>query len=154
MEIQDAIAQTLGRGLGQEDVWKIAQLAELKKFQGGDTIVRQFDKNSDLIIVLDGTAQINTFNDELISEIGLGSIIGEISLVDEQPRSATVRSIQFTEVAIIPAAKLKELLKSDAVVAAAVYKNIAQTLCTRLRHATIHLDGLMSSKGPIPVGRS
>jgi CRP/FNR family cyclic AMP-dependent transcriptional regulator len=153
MEIQDAIAQTLGRRLSEENVWKIAQLAEVKKFNGGDTIVRQFDKNSDLIIVLDGTAQINTFNDELISEVATGSIIGEISLVDEQPRSATIRSIHFTEVAIIPAAKLKRLLDEDTVIAAAVYRNIAQTLCTRLRHATIHLDGLMSSKGPIPVGR-
>ena len=38
---------------------------------------------TDLIIVLDGNAQIKTFNDELITEIGPGSIIGEISLVDE-----------------------------------------------------------------------
>lgn len=153
MEIQDAISQTLGRGLSDEDSWKIAELAEVKKFQGGDTIVRQFDKNSDLIIVLDGTAQIKTFKDELISEIGAGSIIGEISLVDEQPRSATIRSILYTEVAIIPATKLRALLEQDPKLASAVYKNIAQTLCTRLRHATIHLDGLMGSKGPIPVGR-
>ena len=153
MEVQDAISQTLGRGLSEEHVWKMAALAEVKKFAGGDTIVRQFDKNSDLIIVLDGSAQINTFNDELISEIGPGSIIGEISLVDEQPRSATIRSIQYTQVAVIPAAKLRDLIAQDPVVAAGVYKNIAQTLCTRLRHATIHLDGLMSSKGPIPTGR-
>lgn len=153
MEIQDAIARTLGRGLSEENVWKMASLAEVKKFSGGDTIVRQFDKNSDLIIVLDGTAQINTFNDELISEIGPGSIIGEISLVDEQPRSATIRSMKYTEVAIIPAASLRELMKHDPQLAAGVYRNIAQTLCTRLRHATIHLDGLMSSKGPVPIGR-
>ncbi|MFI5386496.1 MAG: cyclic nucleotide-binding domain-containing protein [Fimbriimonadales bacterium] len=153
MDIQSAIAQTLGRGLSDEDVWKIAVLAETKMFKGGDTIVRQFDKNSDLIIVLDGSAQISSFNDELISEIGPGSIIGEISLVDEQPRSATIRSIQYTEVAVVPAAKLRTLMKNDTGIAAAVYRNIATTLCTRLRHATIHLDGLMSSKGPIPVGR-
>lgn len=153
MEIQDAIARTLGRGLGEADVWKIASLAETKKFKGGDTIVRQFDKNSDLIIVLDGSAQISSFKDELISEVGPGSIIGEISLVDEQPRSATIRSIQYTEVAVIPAGNLKALLDKDSALAASVYKNIAQTLCTRLRHATIHLDGLMSSKGPVPVGR-
>jgi len=153
LEIQEAIGQTLGRGMSEERIWKITELAERKRFNGGDTIVRQFDKNSDLIIVLDGTAQIKTFNDDLITEIGAGSIIGEISLVDEQPRSATIRSTLFTEVAVIPAAKLRDLLAKDPELAAAVYKNIAQTLCTRLRHATIHLDGLMSSKGPIPVGR-
>ncbi len=153
MDIQEAIAATLGRGLGEAGVWKIAELAEMKKFTGGDVIVRQFDKNSDLIVVLDGTAQINTFNDDLITEIGTGSIIGEISLVDEQPRSATIRSVQYTDVAVISAAKLRDVLAKDPALAATVYKNIAQTLCTRLRHATIHLDGLMSSKGPVPVGR-
>jgi CRP-like cAMP-binding protein len=153
MEIHEAISQTLGRGLSEEGVSKIAELADTKQFQGGDTIVRQFDKNSDLIIVLEGSAHIKTFNDELISEVGTGSLIGEISLVDEQPRSATIRSIGGTKVAIVPAAKLRTLIESDHEVAAAVYRNIAQTLCTRLRHATIHLDGLMSSKGPIPIGR-
>lgn len=153
MEIQEAIGKTLCRGMSDEAIWKVAELAERKKFQGGDTIVRQFDRNSDLIILLEGSAQINTFNDELISEIGPGSIVGEISLVDEQPRSATIRSIQFTDVAIIPAAKLREVLEQDSDLAAGVFRNIAQTLCTRLRHATVHLDGLMSSRGPIPVGR-
>jgi CRP/FNR family transcriptional regulator, cyclic AMP receptor protein len=153
LEIQDAIEQTLGRGLSQDHIWKIAELADRRKFQGGDTIVRQFDKNSDLIIVLDGNAQVCTFNDELITEMGPGSIIGEVSLVDEQPRSATIRSMQYTEVAIISAARLRDVLARDPALAAGVYKNIAQTLCTRLRHATIHLDGLMSSKGPIPVAR-
>lgn len=153
MELHDAIAETLGRGLSTEGVWKIADLADRKTFNGGDTIVRQFDKNSDLIIVLEGNATIKTFNDEVISEVGTGSLIGEISLVDEQPRSATIRSVGGTKVAIIPAAKLRGLMDADKEVAAAVYRNIAQTLCTRLRHATIHLDGLMSSKGPVPVGR-
>src|SRR5579871_3093613 len=143
MEIHDAIAQTLGRGLSTFQVQAIARLAENRRYSGGDTIVRQFDKNSDLIIILDGTAHILSFKDELLSEMGPGSIIGEISLVDEQPRSATVRSDTFTVVAVIPAAKLKQLMIEDSDLAAVVYKNIAQTLCVRLRHATVHLDGLM-----------
>jgi CRP/FNR family transcriptional regulator, cyclic AMP receptor protein len=153
MEIEEAISQTLGRGLSEESIWKITELAERRKFQGGDAIVRQFDRTSDFIIVLAGNAQVKTFNDDLICEVGPGSIIGEISLVDEQPRSATIRSIQNSEVAIIPAEDLKALLDNNPVIASVVYKNIAQTLCARLRHSTIHLDGLMSSKGAIPVGR-
>jgi CRP/FNR family cyclic AMP-dependent transcriptional regulator len=144
MEVDEAIRQSLGRGLTDTDIWKIVQLANRKRFSGGDTIVRQFDKNSDLIVILDGTAQIMNFKDELISELGPGSIIGEISLVDEQPRSATIRSIHGTEAAIIGAEKLRQLLDSDSKLASGVYRNIAQTLCTRLRVATIHLDGLMA----------
>jgi CRP/FNR family transcriptional regulator, cyclic AMP receptor protein len=153
MEIEEAIAQTLGRGLSAESIWKIAELAETREFNGGDAIVRQFDKKSDFIIVLEGNAQVRTFNDDLICEVGPGSIVGEISLVDEQPRSATIRSILKTRVAIIPAEDLKALLDNNTVIASVVYKNIAQTLCARLRTSTIHLDGLMSSKGAIPVGR-
>ena len=107
------------------------------------TVLMEFDKNSDLIVVLDGSAQITTFGGEPISTVGPGSIVGEVSLVDDQPRSATIRSVQFTETAVIPAAKLSTLIESNPAIGATVYKNIAQTLCSRLRHSTIHLDGLM-----------
>lgn len=144
MEVDEAIEQTLGKGLNQDQIWKISQLAETKKFMGGDTIVRQFDRNSDLIIILDGGAKIMTFQDEFVAEMGPGSIIGEISLVDEQPRSANVRSSHGATAAVIPADKLKVLMESDPAIAATVYKNIARTLCSRLRLATINLDGLMT----------
>lgn len=145
MEVDDAIKQSLGRGLSDEDVWKITELAERKKYMGGDTIVRQFDKDSDLIIVLDGGAEITTFGGEPITTVGPGSILGEVSLVDEQPRSATVRSVQFTEAAVIPAEKLRQVLAGNSALAATVYGNIARTLSSRLRHVTIHIDGLMGS---------
>src|SRR5687768_11622706 len=103
MDLQEAIGQTLGRGLTDDQIWKIAELAVTKKFPGGETMVRQFDRNSDLIIILDGSAKIMTFQDEFVAELGPGSIIGEISLVDEQPRSANVRSVHATEAAVIPA---------------------------------------------------
>jgi CRP-like cAMP-binding protein len=145
MEVDEAIGQTLGKGLNEEQVWRITQLAETKKFMGGDTIVRQFDRNSDLIIILDGSARIMTFQDEFVAELGPGSIIGEISLVDEQPRSANVRSAHGATAAVIPAERLRTLLDGDPAIAATVYANIARTLCSRLRAATINLDGLMTS---------
>ena len=128
-----------------EQIGEIVALAQTRKHSGGDTIVRQFDRNSDLIVILDGNAQILTFKEESVGELGPGSIVGEISLIDEQPRSATVRSMHFTEVAVIPANALRALLDRSPAIAACVYRNIAQTLCTRLRVATINLDGLMGS---------
>ena len=76
-------------------------------------------------MILGCTAQNKTFKDDLIVEIGPGSIIGERSLVDEQPRSATMRSIQFTDVAIIPAERLHALLPDDPYLSFGSYKNIA-----------------------------
>ena len=146
MELEEAIASTLAKGLDEDELWRITELATERTFDGGDTILRQFDRDSDLIIILDGTAKVTTFNEELIAELGPGSIVGEISLVDDRPRSATVRSSNGATVAIIPSAKLRELLEDEPNIAAIVYKNIAQTLCSRLRLATIHMDGLMISR--------
>ncbi len=143
MQIDEAIRQSLGRGLSEDELAKVVELAQPQTFPGGDLIVRQFDRNSDLIIILEGRAQIRTFREELICEVGPGSIIGEMSLVDEQPRSANVRAVGSAECAVIHAGKLHNLLRENPTMASIVFKNIATTLCSRLRVANIHLDGLM-----------
>src|SRR5688572_18138191 len=146
MELEEAIASTLAKGLEEDELWRITELATERTYEGGDTLVRQFDRDSDLIIILEGSAKVTTFGDELIAELGPGSIVGEISLVDERPRSATVRSANGATAAVIPSGALRELLEDEPAIAAVVYRNIAQTLCSRLRVSTIHLDGLMTAR--------
>jgi CRP/FNR family transcriptional regulator, cyclic AMP receptor protein len=139
--LADALRKTyLMSGLAPEQVEKVASIAQNRQFEGGDMIVRQFSKDTDLILVLEGSARINSFSGELIAEAGAGSIIGEMSLVDEKPRSATVVAIGNVKAAIIPAPELWKLMKEDAHVARIILLNIARVLSARLRAANIQAD--------------
>jgi CRP/FNR family transcriptional regulator len=146
MDTATAISRSIGLGLSPSEVDLIVRLAETKEFFGGETVVRQFDHNSDLVVVLQGKVKVVTFQGEPIAELGEGSVLGEVSLLDEGPRSATARTVGDTKIAIIPSAKLRELWSDNERIHAVVVTNIAKVLAGRLRVSSIHLDGLMTGR--------
>lgn len=144
MELSDAIRQTLGKGLTDYELGLIARLAQKQLFMGGDTLVRCFDRDTDIFVILEGSAKVFSASDEMVAELTPGSIVGEVSLVDEQPRSATVRAVGEVEVATIPAADLRQLMMDNTRIEAVLMRNIARMLSSRLRVANIQMDGLMA----------
>ena len=55
----------------------------------GATLAHESDAGREAFIIAEGTAEV-IVGHELIAEIGPGEIVGEMSLLDNQPRSATV----------------------------------------------------------------
>ena len=152
MIVLDALrGNYLFRGLTDAQLDSVIKLAEDRPFEGGDVIIRQFDKNRDLMIVLDGNARIKTYSGETLAEVGEGGVLGEISLLDEQPRSATVVSVEKTLVAVIPAKKLHALMDRDCTLKAQLLYNIGRVLCNRLRAANVQLDGALSSTAVVKI---
>lgn len=132
------------RGLNGFQINAVAGIVDIRVFDGGQPIARQFEKNSDMMIVIEGGAKITSFSGEEIAEIGPGSLIGEMSLIDDQPRSATVTAAGKTSVAVLPYEKLKGLMIDDRDLAAIVTLNIAKVLAQRLRNANVQLDAMLS----------
>ena len=121
------------RGLSQDVIAGIAALADIRRYRGGDVIVRQYDRNSDLIIILEGSARIKSVDEDTIAEFGPGSVVGEISLVDDEPRSATVTAIGDVQAAVIPSSRLHAVMDMDPEVGKVIMTNIARVLCRRMR---------------------
>ncbi len=66
-----------------------------KYFEAGDIVFRQGDKPDYLYLVLSGTAAIfkeNKSYETFLSYIGNGGFFGELALINDEPRSATVRA--------------------------------------------------------------
>lgn len=145
MELPQALRDNyLFRGLSDSHIDSVLQLAEVRSFLGGDTILRQFGKDHDLMIVLRGTVQIKTFSGDAIAEVGPGSVLGEVSLIDDEPRSATVVSKGESQVAVIPANALREMMRHDMGMRCVMLENLSRVLCQRIRSANMQLDGMMA----------
>ncbi len=145
MDIKDAVKHNyLLRDLSVEGLNSVAAISSVVNFDGGDVIIREFDRNNDLFIVLEGSARVNSFSGEKLAELGPGGIVGEISLIDEKPRSATVVSVGKTKAVRIPSAELRGLIEAKPEIAAVLFRNLALVLCTRIRAANIQLDGATS----------
>ena len=143
MELPEALRDNyLFRGLASSHIDEILGIASTRTFMGGDTLLRQFGHDHDLMVVLKGTALIKTFSGEAIVEVGPGSVLGEVSLIDTEPRSATVVAKGECTVAVIPAEGLKNLMKHDLGMRAVMMENLAKVLCQRLRIANVALDNM------------
>jgi CRP-like cAMP-binding protein len=121
------------RGVPSAVVSGIAALAEVRRFEGGDTVLRQFDKGRDLLIILDGAAVTRTFSGEVVAEFGPGSVLGEMALIDGEARCANVSAKGPLRAAVISADTILSMMDARPDVAGTIYSNIAKVLCRRLR---------------------
>jgi CRP/FNR family cyclic AMP-dependent transcriptional regulator len=134
MELTKALSYNyVFRGLPKEVVAGIAALAEIRQYLGGDTIVRQFERTTDMYVLLEGSARIKSYSGRTLAEFGPGSVIGEIALIDDEPRSATVVAAGPIRAAVISAQLIRGMMETDPRIANVLVTNICRVLCRRLR---------------------
>ncbi len=79
----------LFQGMTDRSIDAIDRLARPVSFQAGETLVREGDVGDSFIIVLSGSASVDRAG-TAIRSLGAGDFLGEISLLDGGPRTATV----------------------------------------------------------------
>jgi CRP-like cAMP-binding protein len=110
----------------------------------GETIFREGEDGSTMYVVLAGEMEITKKSrggvDARVAVLGPGDWFGEMSIVDIQPRSATVRALAPGRLIRISAAELDALYRHDVRSYAIIVLNLARELSRRLRVA----DGILA----------
>jgi len=75
----------------KRELQKIAKASDEHTFPAGATLVEQGDTGRECYIILEGTAAVKRSNRKVAS-VGPGGVIGELSLLDHGPRTATVEA--------------------------------------------------------------
>jgi CRP/FNR family cyclic AMP-dependent transcriptional regulator len=120
--------------LNDEDVDWLATVGQRQRLDVGTVLIRQGQPIEALIFVLDGQVSVTVDGLGEIARLGSGEILGEMSLVDESPPSATVTVVQPTQILAIDKQHLVARLDSDAAFAARLYRAIATFLSIRMRN--------------------
>ena len=118
----------------------------------GETIFREGDEASAMYVVLAGEMEITKKSrgavDARVAVLGPGDWFGEMSIVDIQPRSATVRALAPGRLIRISAADLDALYRHDVRSYAIIVLNLARELSRRLRvAATKKTSGMTTRPG-------
>lgn len=119
--------------LTDEDVDWMAATGTRRVHEAGDILIRQGEPIDALMFVLDGKVSVEVDGVGQVASLGSGEMLGEMSLVDEAPPSATVFVTERTHVLHIDRHVLNAKLEADPHFAARLYRAIAVFLSVRMR---------------------
>lgn len=110
----------------------------------GTTIFREGDEARDMYVLVEGELEVLKKSQQgieaRVAMLGPGDWFGEMSVVDVQPRSATVRVLAPSRLVRITSADLDALYRYDMKSYAIIVLNLARELSRRLRVA----DGILA----------
>jgi uncharacterized membrane protein len=115
---------------------RVARRLEERTLGPGELLFREGDPGGTLCVVLEGQVEIFTVSkgrEQVLSRIGPGGHVGEMSVIDGAPRSATARAIGTTRIAELS----REDVLDDLVASPAAAQAMLAEMAQRLRRATV-----------------
>ena len=120
----------------------VAESVVKKRFARGATIVENGKKSNALFIILTGKAKViatdSSGKEAILAHLKPGDYIGEMSLIDDQPHSATVKAEVITDVLVLGRQQFSQTLPENAAMSFAIMK----VLVKRLRQADRKIESL------------
>jgi CRP/FNR family cyclic AMP-dependent transcriptional regulator len=120
----------------------IADAIVKKRFKRGEVVVGQGKKSDALYIILTGRARVLSKDERgrevILATLQPGDYIGEMSLIDDEPHSATVSTEVQTDVLMLGRAAFSRCLPESA----SMSHNIMRGLVQRLRQADRKIESL------------
>ena len=133
--------------LSADEALRVVTHMQLVNFPRGTTLLRQGDdsKLDHLLLLLEGEVSVDTSAGALsgplaISVLGPGSIIGEMALLDDAPRSANCVTLSPVQAAMLSRKALEGLIDQHPRVAAKLLLGLGARTAERLRALGEHLQ--------------
>jgi CRP/FNR family transcriptional regulator, cyclic AMP receptor protein len=120
----------------------VAEAVIKRRFKRGELVVEQGKKSNALFIILTGRTRVFTSDargrEVILASMQPGDYIGEMSLIDNEPHSASVRAEVQTDVLMLGRLEFARCLPENTSMAYAVMKGLVQ----RLRSADRKIESL------------
>ncbi len=130
-------------GLSDASLEKIVTLCHTQTFAPGEVIIARNDPPDAFYLIEEGTVEVftapesETAADAVIVSLGTGQSFGEMGLVDQGTRSATVKAATPVTVQKIACDAFLKLCEDDPYVGFKVMHNIAADLSFKLRYRNL-----------------
>lgn len=113
-----------------------------RRFKRGEVLVEQGQKSDALYILLTGRARVMASDSRgrevILATLSQGDYLGEMSIIDNEPHSATVRAEVQTDVLTLGRAEFARCLTENASMSLVVMRGLVK----RLRHADRKIESL------------
>jgi CRP/FNR family transcriptional regulator, cyclic AMP receptor protein len=112
----------------------MAAMTDSVKLKANEYLVREGEESSQMYYLQSGTLGVFKIKGNIEQQIGTiysGEVVGEMSFLDKEPRSASVKALVESTLTAIPSDKFERALASMP----AWHKALVHTLLDRLRKA-------------------
>jgi len=116
MSVDPALLGGVGlfRSMDDDERRALAAVMDLRAYQAGQVVFQQGEEGDSLLCVvsgqLDTLVKDNAGQEIVLTELGPGDAVGEMSMLDGRPRSATVRCVEDARVLVLERDELLALL--------------------------------------------
>jgi nucleotide-binding universal stress UspA family protein len=134
--VSELLAQApLFAALSQEDREHIGETARIRTYQRGEFIVREGEMATGCFIIASGRVEVTrgerSSHPTVLTTLGAGEFFGEMAVIDDHPRSASVRALEETECVAIGRVEFLEAIQRRPQIAV----QMLPVLVRRLRQA-------------------
>ena len=103
------------RDLTRQELQLLGASAHERDFGPGETLIRQGDTAAALYVIVSGRVRVTQHQEgggeHEINALGPGEVVGEMALLDDLPRSATVTAVEPTHVLALPVWEFRATLR-------------------------------------------
>jgi CRP-like cAMP-binding protein len=110
----------------------VLSIATSRQAPAGTVLVSEGTKSSELYVIVSGRVAVERAGRRL-SELGAGTHFGDMALIEDAPRSATVVALEPVDLLVIGREQMVGLMRMDPVLATKVLWTLVQSLSARLR---------------------
>jgi CRP/FNR family cyclic AMP-dependent transcriptional regulator len=128
--------------LAPEDLRLICECGATKTYPKHSIIINEGDLSDTLYIILTGKAKVYVSEADgrevTLSILGPGEFFGELSMIDEAPRSASVATLESTSLSLVSKAAFQQCIKKNPEIAL----KLMRVLSHRIRLLTENVKNL------------
>jgi CRP-like cAMP-binding protein len=135
---KDVKVELLGRvplfaGCSKRELSEISTLADELGFPAGTTLIEEGKQGHEFFVLVEGEVDVRAKGRKL-SSLGDGAFFGEMALVSQRPRNATVTTTSPVRVLVVHEQAFRRLLRDSP----PIQLKVLQTLADRAAENSLH----------------
>lgn len=114
-----AISQYLSPTISESEVAYLVSTAKLKSYSTGETLFREGDRGDGIYLIRKGSVTVSRQiggQEIVLSYVAAGNYVGEMALLTDEPRAATIRAAVSTEIILLEASRFVEVMAAHSTV--------------------------------------
>ncbi len=132
------------------EVRLLAHFMDVYRAEAGMEVIREGDGGDFMLMIIEGRVDVNKRDrwntPQLIAQVEAGRTLGEMSMIDGEPRFATCVALEATLIAVLGRESMARIIIEEPLLGAKLLMELILVLSQRLRATSERLLGMMDEQ--------